>query len=215
VKFAASRGTIRIRKPRLVAVILVVAGLVAGPACAASQTSLPSRAQPVGVPLVTIITFGNQYEGGDELYDAKITVLEIVRGNKAWAAIQQAGASNQPPKQGLEYVLARIRFAYSARTRPGERVYSLDPNQFTAINSQGAAYPASILAAAPGPELRAALHSGYSVEGWVAFEVPRTDRSPLMMFQPYTGSVFNEGGASFFKLYPPSAVVPSASPRPR
>jgi len=110
-------------------------------------------------------------------------------------------------------LLARIRFAYSARTKPGERVYSLDPNQFTAINSQGAAYSAPLLAAAPKPELRAALHSGDSVEGWVAFEVPHNNRSPLMMFQPYTGSVFNEGGASFFKLYQSSAVVPSGPPR--
>jgi hypothetical protein len=213
MKIAASLGVIRVRTPRLAAVFLFAGAIVTSPPHAIAQGSLVSRAQPVGIPLATIITFGNQYEGGDELYDAKIPVVEVVRGSKAWYALKQASASNQPPRRGFEYLLARIRFEYSARTKPGERVYSLNPNQFTAITDEGANYPAPTLAAELKPELDGTLQSGDSIEGWVAFEVPRGDRSPLMMFQADTGSVFNQGGGSFFRLYRRAAAGSAAQTR--
>jgi hypothetical protein len=145
--------------------------------------------------------FGNQYEGGDELYDAKITVLEVVRGKKARDAIREASASNTPPRTGWEYLVARVRFEYTARTKPGQQTYAVNPGQFIATSASGTDYPPVNLAAEPKPELNATLHSGDSAEGWVAMEIPQGERRPLMVFQADTGSVFHEGGGSVFQLY--------------
>ena len=171
-----------------------------------AQASFAAHAQPVGVPFTTIIVFGNQYDGGDELYDARITVLELVRGPKAWDILKRASTSNAPPKPGFEYLLARVRFEYSARTSPHHYNYTLRQNQFTAMSAAGNEYVSPALAVQPSPPLNSMLRSAESTEGWLAFQVPRSDREPIMVFREDVGSVFHEGGGSFFQLYDDSAV---------
>jgi hypothetical protein len=160
-----------------------------------------SYAQSTGVPLSTIIVFGDQYNGGDELYDAKITVAEVVRGEKAWQMVKSAGDANMRPSPGMQYLLARVKFEFAARVRPEHYSYTLDPSQFSAMSAATAPYAAAALAAPVEPELRATLHTGDSAEGWVAFLIPRGDHTPLMMFREDVGSVIHQGDSSFFKLY--------------
>jgi hypothetical protein len=185
---------------RFATTVLIFVALLA-PSALTAQESSPAHAQPVGVSFTTIIVFGNQYDGGDELYDAHITVLEIVRGPKAWDIIKRDSASNPPPKPGFEYLLARVRFEFSARTSPHHYNYMLRQNQFTAMSSAGYEYLSPALAAQPIPPLSGTLRSGDSVEGWLAFQVPQSDRKPIMVFREDVGSVFHEGGGSFFRLY--------------
>lgn len=124
-----------------------------------------------------------------------------MRGKKARDAIREASASNTPPRTGWEYLVARVRFEYTARTKPGQQTYAVNPGQFIATSASGTDYPPVNLAAEPKPELNATLHSGDSAEGWVAMEIPQGERRPLMVFQADTGSVFHEGGGSVFQLY--------------
>jgi hypothetical protein len=184
---------------RLCAILALVALLA--PSALSAQAFSPAHAQPVGLPFTAIIGFGNQYDGGDELYDARITVLEIVRGSKAWDILKRASASNAPPKPGFEFLLARVRFEFSARTSPHHYNYTLRQNQFTAMSAAGNEYKAPALTMQPAPALSGTLRSGESVEGWLAFQVPQTDRKPIMVFREDVGSVFHEGGGSFFQLY--------------
>ena len=184
---------------RLCAILALVALLA--PSALSAQAFSPAHAQPVGLPFTAIIGFGNQYDGGDELYDARITVLEIVRGSKAWDTLKRASASNAPPKPGFEFLLARVRFEFSARTSPHHYNYTLRQNQFTAMSAAGNEYKAPALTMQPAPALSGTLRSGESVEGWLAFQVPQTDRKPIMVFREDVGSVFHEGGGSFFQLY--------------
>jgi hypothetical protein len=187
--------------PMRFAVTLLILGTLLASAPLSAQASSPAHAQPVGVPFTTIIVFGNQYDGGDELYDARITVLEIVGGPKAWDIIKRASASNAPPKPGFEYLLARVGFGFSARTSPHHYNYTLRQDQFTAMSAAGNEYVSPALAAKPSPPLSGTLRSGDSVEGWLAFEVPQSDRRPFMVFREDVGSVFHEGGSCYFKLY--------------
>jgi hypothetical protein len=170
-----------------------------------AQTSEPrstkSYAQAVGVPLNTIIIFGDQYNGGDELYDVRITVKEVVRGEKAWQMVKGASASNQPAGAGYDYVLARVRFEFSARTAPEHYSYVLDQAQFTAMSRDNKPYDPAVLARQLEPTLHATLRSGDSAEGWVAFLVPRGDHTPLMLFREDVGNLSHEGNGSIFKLY--------------
>src|SRR5579872_546067 len=167
----------------------------------AAQNKFAAQAQPVGVPLSTIIEFGDDYNGGDELYDAKITILEVIRGEKALDLVRHAGASNPAPKAGSDYVLARIRFQFSARAVPEDHDYTLNSSQFTAMSAGGVTYPAPVLAVPVQPALHATLRSGQSTEGWIVLQVPHADVAPLMLFTADVGSTFHEGGGSLFRLY--------------
>jgi hypothetical protein len=166
-----------------------------------ATNSFADQAQSLGRTLSTIIIFGDQYDGGDELYDAKITVMQVVRGEKAWEMLKAISTSNPPPKAGFEYLLARVRFEFSARTSPSHYNYTIDETQFTAMKVDGTAYAAASIAEEPVPDLQGTLKPGNSIEGWITFVVPRSDRQPLMLFRANVGSVIHEGGGSLFKLY--------------
>jgi hypothetical protein len=156
--------------------------------------------QPVGVPLVTTISFGDDYSTPVELYDAKITVLEVIRGEKAWAFLSKASSSNQPVGTDQEYIVARVQFEYSARGAPGDKSYTLREDQFTSESFDGNEYrtPAVRL---PAPGLNNTLHSGDSAEGWVAFAVARNDAKPRMVFKEDVQTLLRRGAGVRFKLY--------------
>ena len=181
--------------------ILTLAMAVDSAAHAQKGRPATSYAQAVGVPLSVIVVFGDQYNGGDELYDVKITVTEVVRGEKAWHMVKAAGAGNMGPAWGLEYLVTRVRFEFSARAQPHHYDYTLDPAQFSAMSAATAPYASADLAAPVKPELRGLIHSGDSAQGWVAFLIPRGDHTPLMVFREDVGSVIHQGDASIFKLY--------------
>jgi len=163
-------------------------------------------AHPVGVPVSTIIEFGEQYLGSEQ-YDAKITVLEVVRGEKAWAMVKQASASNPAPKQGFDYVLARVRFEFAARTSLDHYSYNLDPSQFTATERDGREFAAAPLVAPPAPVLKGKLKSGESLEGWLVFLVPQKVSQPLMVFHEDVGDVSHVGGGTWFELFNRAATA--------
>jgi hypothetical protein len=208
LRLAADRLQIQFPVHQRTTVVAILVSIVAltfasgfGGASSRQNRSAATHAQPIGLPLSTIVIFGDQYNGGDELYDVKITVEEAVRGEKAWQTVKGTSASNKPPAAGFEYVLARIRFEFSARVMPQHYSYTLDQAQFTAMSGEDKMYDAAVLAKQPEPALHATLRSGDSAEGWVAFLVPRGDHTPLMLFREEVGSVIHEGSGSIFKLY--------------
>jgi len=69
------------------------------------------------------------------------------------------------------------------------------------MSAATAPYRSADLAAPVKAELRGVLHSRDLVEGWVAFQIPRGDHTPLMVFREDVGSVIHQGDASIFKLY--------------
>jgi len=161
---------------------------------------MAAEAHPVGAPVTAIIEFGDQYLGS-ELYDAKMTVIQVVRGGKAWEIIQRASASNLPPKPGFVYLLARVRVEFSARTSPAHDSYNLDETQFTAMAPDSQEFGAPTLAASPRPRLKGTLKPGDSLEGWLVFLIPRQVSHPVMAFREDVGIVSHSGGGTFFQLY--------------
>ena len=157
-------------------------------------------AHPLGAPVNVLIEFGEQYLGA-ELYDAKITVLDVVRGQKAWAVLRQAGQANPPPKLGFDYLIAGVKFQFSARTSPAPDSYQLNETQFTAADAYGRPYSPPDLAAYPQPPLRGILKPGDSLEGRLAFLIPKNVPKPLMVFREDVGEVSHRGGGTWFQLY--------------
>jgi hypothetical protein len=170
------------------------------PARASQRGTAVIDAHPIGQSVTAIIEFGEQYLGS-ELYDAKITVFQTIRGKKAWDMVRRASASNRAPKPGFEYLLARVRFAFSARTLPAHYSYKLNAVQFTATGPNGEEFDAPTLALPPKPDLRGTLKPGDSLEGWLVFLVPQSVSEPVMVFREDVGIVSHTGGGTWFELY--------------
>jgi hypothetical protein len=187
---------------RRIAIRVVLFGLTAliMSACTEKTTQTPAKgletdssvigAAPIGTAASAIVELGDMYRS-PETYDVKIMVLEVLRGEKSAVLIKKASISNAPVRNGLEYVLVRIRFEYSARGAPGDKTWSLSGKQFHAFSRDGKPYtiPSIVL---PEPELAGLLRSGDSREGWIAFEVAKRDKKPLMIF---------DQGNVWFQLY--------------
>jgi hypothetical protein len=186
------------------AALFVVTVLMAGAAqipARGADSGLAAHAQPLGKALSSIVEFGEQYETGDAPYEMRVTVVKVLRGAPAEELVKAASARNPSPQKGYEYVAARVRVELSARVSPATDSYALTPSQFSSISAEGAAYPSPGLLAQPEPGLRATLRSGDSVDGWVVLLVPRSDRTPLMLFAPDLGTTSHSGDSYVFRLY--------------
>jgi len=183
----------RLLPPALVTIISTFSA-----ATAQTPGSSPSVPALLGTTVAGIIECGRGYTS-HELYDMKITLLEVVRGEEAWKRIKEAGSSNKPASPGTEYVLARVKFEYYARGAPGLCIHQLAPDQFTAYSPGGEGYK-SVSVIPPKPEMRKALKSGESCEGWLVFEVAAEDKGPLMYYSADAGGAVQHGGGKWFLL---------------
>jgi hypothetical protein len=156
-----------------------------------AQTAAARRiAVPIGATVsctIDVEGVGPSEYGQHELHDVKITVLEVVRGNKAWELIRAADASNRPLDKGFDYLLARIRFEYSMQGSQGNMPYTLNQGCFILYSADNKEYAAPSIAS-PKPELIGRdFYSGSSYEGWVPFMAAANDK-PLLFYTP--GSVW-------------------------
>lgn len=160
--------------------------------------SSPTNPGRVGITLQGIVECGQGYTS-HELYDMKITLLQVLRGEKAWNRIAKASSSNKPAEVGFDYILAYVRFEYQARGTPGLCIHQLVPDQFTAFSADGSEYE-SVSVVPPQPEMRRDMKSGDAFEGWLVFMVAQHDKSPLMFYSADKGGAISHGGEKWFVL---------------
>lgn len=182
----------------LAAFIIAIIFLCLSVAFAQNAGSSPGSPAPAGTTVSGIIECGEGYTS-HELYDIKITLLEVIRGEEAWKRIQNADNGNKPAESGTEYLLARVKYEYFARGIPGLCLHPLSPEEFTAYSKGGEDYKAASVVP-PKPELRKELKSGESREGWLVFAVPKDDKAPLMSYEASSGGAVEHGGGKWFLL---------------
>ena len=141
-----------------------------------------TSAAGIGTAVSAIVELSDLYRA-PETYDVKITLLEVLRGERSMDLLKNATASNGAPREDLEYVLARVRFEFAARGAPGNKTWELEGKQFSAFSGDGKPYE-NPSAVPPEPLLRGVLRSGNSQEGWLVFAVAREDTKPVMAFSP-------------------------------
>jgi hypothetical protein len=181
----------------VLACVILATGFVEG---AQEQGMSHSNPAPIGATINTQIQCGSN-PVSLEPYDLKITLLQVVRGEKAWELLRTASDSNKPAKNGFEYVLAQIRFELKAIVFPGDKSYKLGtPLQLIAMSADGKEYT-SAPAVFPEPELGGELRAGKSAEGWIGFLVKDGDSKPLMAFDPASGGGTLRGKIVWFQLY--------------
>ena len=159
---------------------------------------------PIGTTLKTTVERGDAYSGA-ELCDVEITVIEVVRGKVAWERIKAQGVSVQAAKAGFEYILVRIRFAYSRRGRGfGDGAYNISEGQFAAASADGMTeYDVPSVLKQPEEQLIDWLfHSGETREGWVLLQVPEHDQQALLIFKrQHTEAIYGVRGYTWFQLH--------------
>ena len=112
--------------------------------------------------------------------DWEVTVLESLRGEDAWDAIQEANRFNDPPDEGMEYVLLRARVRYIGSEDEDEPA---SESLFRATGSEHILYD-SPWVTDPEPELDADLYPGGVAEGWVTEQVAVDEEDLLVRFEP-------------------------------
>jgi hypothetical protein len=167
---------------------------------AAAQGQSPSNAAPVGLSIKTQVECGER-AGSMEPYDAKIAVLQVLRGKAAFDRIKAANPSSQPPKTGFDYVVARVSFQMNAILAPGNKTFELARKmQFIALTADESEQEPP-LASPPLPELHRTVRSGEAAEGWIVLLVEESNKKPVMFFDPAAGGAMGGGRVLFFQLY--------------
>jgi hypothetical protein len=159
---------------------------------------------PVGVTVTTTVERGDAYLS-PEIYNVRITVLEVVRGEEARKRISSQGVSDRPPETGFEYVLTSIRFGYYQRgQRQGKEIYKLTEGQFAAVSADGKQeYPLPSVLHQPQPPLIGRVFShDESHDGWILLQVPVGEKEPRLVFKrKHTEGIYGIWGYVWFQLY--------------
>jgi hypothetical protein len=185
-------------KTLLLALALFASSMASFYPANAQDNSLSAPAA-IGSPVRSMVELGSVMSN---IYDITITVQETVRGAQAMERLKAASPSNPPAPEGLEYVLARIKFELRGRAVSDKLSFDFGdaPMQWMALSSDLTEYP-RVSVTLPKPALTGKILSGQSVEGWVSFTVDRQETMPIMVFDPDTGGATGRGRTLFFKLY--------------
>jgi len=150
-----------------------------------------SRNNPAPINVAQTINYTDDYES----YNATATVTQIIRGSNAWSMIQAANQFNDQPKDGYEYIVAKVKV--SMNSVKDDKAFDLDSYEFQAFNSQNSEYNDMTYVVPPDPELMGQMYAGATKEGYLVFEVKTDDTNPKMVF----GSQYDGLGGIWFRLY--------------
>lgn len=106
-----------------------------------------------------------------------IQVLEVIRGEDAWQLLQTTNQFNDPPQEGMEYLLIRLK---AVSTYTDSESHTISGSDFGVTGDRYQRYrTASVVA--PEPELSAELFSGGETEGWIPFAVGQDETSLMLI----------------------------------
>lgn len=148
-----------------------------------------TRNNPLSLGTEGEITMEN-WDG--QLALVKISVVGIKRGQQAWEMIREANMFNDEPSEGKEYLLAKIRLTVEKTSN--NKSYEIDQFYFEAVSENGVVYETPFVVD-PEPEFYGELYPGGTIEGWMTFEVDKSDAHPLLRV---TGA---ENSELWIKLY--------------
>ena len=188
---AASRTGTRVHAARAVLVVLLALGALAGLGRVHAAPG-DSRAEPV--------PFGAVAAAGPW----RLSVLEVVTGAEATGRVLAASALNGAPREGFDYVVARVR-----AENGGDRPRAIDGDDFGLTGSSGLVRRFAG-AVAPDPVLDATVGPGEAAEGWVAFGAPSDETNLLLMYDPLT--LAGNWGDRLFALQQGAAIPDAAAP---
>ena len=118
--------------------------------------------------------------GPGQRSDLVIQVTQVQR--EAWSSIKDTNPTNQPPRDGYEYIMVSLKIIY--REGPRDLPYSADRYDFTLIDNNDTLYtPAFVFE--PNALISQTIYPGSEVNGQVAYQVPREHLNDFVLVWRY------------------------------
>lgn len=177
----ACSGCRRARRPRPVfgaplLVVVAVLGLAVGRGARGSMAEgLPVRPSAVLAPgdsPAEPVPLGEEVTAGP----ARLRVLDVVLGQEATDRVLAASPTNEPPREGITYVLVRLQVENG-----GDRPLALDPDDFALTGASGQVRR-FLGVQPPDPALAGSVAPGDSIDGWVVLAAPADEPDLLLLY---------------------------------
>jgi hypothetical protein len=112
--------------------------------------------------------------------DWEVAILEVVRGDDAWKLVQEANQFNEPPTEGMEYIVVKVQMRYISTV---DGSVNIDGSYFKALGSANVLYdwPSVV---DPDPALDVTLYPGGRYEGWTVAQVAKGEAGLVLQFEP-------------------------------
>ena len=128
----------------------------------------------------------------DSEYTSEITIKEIIRGSQALDMLPNK--NSEPPKEGYEYILAKIYFGL-LDIKDGKNLWVYSSK--LKLVSESGRVSETCYATEPDPKFDATLYKGATVEGWAIYLVRKDDLHPKLS----SGTNYDGTGGIWFKAY--------------
>lgn len=113
--------------------------------------------------------------------DWTLSIVEVIRGDEAWQLIQVANEFNDPPADGMEYILVKVEARYIGDS---SEAVPIDNYSFESTGSANVLYdPPYVIP--PVPTLDAYLYPGGQHEGWIVLLAESDEKNIMAVFTPW------------------------------
>lgn len=130
----------------------------------------------LGASIDQPVPFGQAATGEDW----QLVVLDVVKGDEAWAQILDTNQFNDPPEDGMAYIMVKLRARYIGTNDEGEDI-SYSPFSLMTTAGDEFGHPSVVQ---PEPELDYILYPGGEAEGWIVLTMPEEIKNLTLFFSP-------------------------------
>ena len=140
------------------------------PAPTAPPTAIPTATPaPTPTPLPVGLSRAQPFSPDETVSGGswEIQILESLRGEEAWQKIAATNQFNDPPPEGMEYLLINVHAMNISSSDEAARISDAD---FDLTGEENILYNSAYIVE-PEPELEAELFTGGETQGWISFLV--------------------------------------------
>jgi hypothetical protein len=111
----------------------------------------------------------------------QLQAVDVVRGDDAWNRILEANSFNDPPEEGMEYVMALVNVRYIGTEN---KAINIDGSFFSSTGDANVLYDAPSVVD-PDPEMDIYLFPGGQYQGWVTLQAEEGETGLKLIFEPW------------------------------
>jgi hypothetical protein len=112
--------------------------------------------------------------------DWEVSVIEVVRGDEAWKMVREANQFNDPPAEGMEYIVVQIHAHYIGTEDEAENI---DVSFFKTTGSAGVLYELPSVVG-PDPSLDISVYPDGEYNGWIVVQAAKDESGVVLVFDP-------------------------------
>jgi hypothetical protein len=153
-------------------------------AAAESVLAQTARGTPIGESVTAkfqVVGEGASEYGVPTIFQARVTVLEVLRGPAARKRLRTVEHANDPATTDFDYLLARVRIAGEA-SGTMRIPYEVKTEHFRIFDAAGAPYPTPAVRPPEPALIGQKIYPNDIRDGWLIFLITRDDQHPELFF---------------------------------